>query len=124
MCIRDRLERVRRGEEDGVVRGGQGGVGGGGNGGEVLEAKGFLGGKRGRRRWWGWCCCYWNGGGDGGEKGGRVGGEGGGEGGQKIQPRVAGFAAVCCRGSLAVGGKKKKEIMKERETKGCLYKGS
>ena len=29
------LERVRRGEEDGMVVGGQGGVGGGGNGGKV-----------------------------------------------------------------------------------------
>ena len=38
------LERVVRGEEDGVVIGGQGGVGGGGDGGEV-------GGENGLFRW-------------------------------------------------------------------------
>jgi len=43
-------ERARRGEEDGVVRGGQGGVGGGGIGGEVNGGNGLFGGKRGRRR--------------------------------------------------------------------------
>ena len=36
------LERALRGEEDGVVRGGQGGVGGGENGGEVLEVNGLF----------------------------------------------------------------------------------
>ena len=45
------LERARRGEEDGMVVGGQGGVGGGGNGGEALEVNGFMVEKRGRRRW-------------------------------------------------------------------------
>ena len=39
------LERALRGEEDGVVGGGQGAVGGGGYGGEALEVNGFLGGK-------------------------------------------------------------------------------
>ena len=49
-CFRERrvgsLERARRGEEDGVVRGGQGGVGGGGNNGEVGGENGLFGGKR------------------------------------------------------------------------------
>ena len=39
------LERVLRGEKDGVVRSGQGGVGCGENGGEVLEVMGCFGGK-------------------------------------------------------------------------------
>ena len=83
------LEIVRRGEEDGVVGGGQGGVGGGGYDGETLEVNGFLGGKRGRRRWWRWCCCCWNGRGDREEKGGGVGGEMGGDGGESGRPRRA-----------------------------------
>ena len=36
------LERALRGEEDGVVHGGQGGVGGGENGGKVLEVNGLF----------------------------------------------------------------------------------
>ena len=39
------LERVFRGEEDGVVGGDQDGVGGGGDGGEVLEVMGCFGWK-------------------------------------------------------------------------------
>jgi len=36
------LERARRGEEDGVLIGGQGGVGGGENSDEDLEVSGFM----------------------------------------------------------------------------------
>ena len=36
------LERARRGEEDGVIVGGQGGVYGGGEGGETLKLNGFM----------------------------------------------------------------------------------
>ena len=53
------LERVRRGEEDGIVGGDQGGVGGGGNGGEnggeVLKVMVVLVENGGRRWWCGWC---------------------------------------------------------------------
>ena len=40
------MERVFRGEEDGIVGGGQGGAGGGENGGEALEVNGFMVEKR------------------------------------------------------------------------------
>ena len=56
------LERAHRGDEDGVVRGGQGGVGGGGNGGEVVGEDGFpwsfLVKMRKKKVVWRYCCCW------------------------------------------------------------------
>ena len=106
------LERARRGEEDGVVGGGQDGVGGGGDGGGVLEVMGCFGWKWRKEMvmkmvLWLLLLLEWRSGGNGG---GEVGGGGDGE----RWPAKEGTVAV---GLLSFAGRRRKEIKLKKERK-------